>query len=252
MADAKDAMDDGPTRVIGMRADYWDSHRQSIPRTVLANSYIAFKSVFQQADFNSVDSKGQITITTSNIDYNQLLFWSPAFTVAQCTNETFHTACWNAYEEFRIRCMKVTLHSMEERGFSVGGTVTRPLHSWFWYPENHSNLNPGNELGNYTDMIESGERVYPAGKHYSDTLTMRFVPQCLVNVGPADPVGAGVFKDIQAPWLPTNAANRAATYYAPYFIWRKPYLDAVPFDICKYTPVFSCIVEFRNPKDDQL
>lgn len=236
------------SRVIGSNADYHDPHRESLPRSVLANEYIAFKSVYQKLDGASTFA---VKIDSNTTDYNQLTWWSPSFTPRSFMTETFHAACIACYEEFRIRCVKVTLHSMYEQEIGLVDKQVPVLHSWLWYPKNHADLDPAAEIGTYTDLLESGESFRPLGRHRHDNLTFRCVPQMLVNAGPGNPAGGGVFKDVPAAWLPTNAANLDATLYMPYILWRPPYTSAPAF-VCSYMVTMSAIIEFRNPRDSQL
>lgn len=236
-------------RCIGAKADYVDPQRQSLPATVLANDYIAFKSVFQRKPGNA----NFLQVTGSNTDYNQMFFYTPSFTPAEFLSENFHLAAIACYEEFRVRCVKVVLHAPYRAEVGVAGAVdhAKQLHSFMWFPDSHLNLDPAQELGSYTDMLESGEKFIPLATNSSTTLTMRAVPQILFASG-TNAAGVALFRDVPAPWLATSAANLSATYYMPYFLWRQPYVSGVAETVASYQVTMHAIIEFRNPRDDQL
>lgn len=246
------------TRQIGAKASYFDAHRQSLPACPLANDYLAFKSVIQYKPGN-VAFYG---VPGSIVDYNELAWYEPVFTPADFLDETFHQAAIACYEEFRIRAVKIVMHAPynEKVGFpatlpgvGVQNAASLPvpvLHSWIWYPETHVNLNPADELGSYTDMLESGEKIVPCGYRTSDTLTMRAVPQILWASG-TNANGVAVFRDVPAPWLVTSAANLTIQYHMPFFVWRKPF-SASQDAVANYQITMSAVIEFRNPRDSQL
>lgn len=236
------------SRALSSTAAYFDSVRQRHPATVLANEYIAFKSTFQRVE----DEKTPIlSIPSTTTDYNQLHFWEPHFTPRQFLGESFHVSCIAAYEEFRIRCVKVTLFAMNDDMVGTTNDQLWPVHSWIWYPGQHHNLVPADELGTYSDMLESGERVVPVGKRLTDNLVMRAVPQATVSWYQAS-TGQSPVIDVPANWMATNAANLDATLRMPYFVWRQRYTPGAPAVGAQYQVTMSAIVEFRNPKDSAL
>lgn len=236
------------SRAIGAKADYADGQRQSLPATVLANDYIAFKSVFQRKP----DNAAFLQIPGSTTDYNQLFFYTPSFTPGEFLTEAFHLAAIACYEEFRVRCVKVVLHAPYRAEVGLAGAADKSpqLHSWMWFPDSHLNLNPAVEIGTYADMLESGEKIVPLAKQANQTLTMRAVPQILFASG-TNAAGVLVFRDVPSPWLTTSAANLSATNYMPYFIWRLPYINAIG-TVADYQITMHAIIEFRNPRDSQL
>lgn len=227
------------SRLLGSHASYSDSRRESIP-PVLANNYLACKSSFQRLWTNGAKL---LQVPNTQLDYNQLFAWGPAFNPSEFLTETFHQAMIACYEEFRVRCVKVTLHSMHD-----ASTNTHKCPVWIWYPENHTNLVPTEEIGNYTDMLESGERFRKIGNSIDDTLTMRAIPQTIIASGDGT---SGVYKDVPSPWQATSAANLNMSYYMPYFVWRMAYESAEGIS-ANYQITFSAIIEFRSPRDSQL
>lgn len=232
-------------RVIGSTATYSDGLRMRKPMSTLANEYIAFKTSFQRQ--GGADEK-TLTIDGSTVDTIELGFYEPSFTAAEFLNEPFHQACIACYQEFRIRCVKVTLHSLLDPVLTGLAAAPHKCKSWIWYPDNHIGINPATEIGNYTDMLESGEKIVPCGYRMSDNLTMRAVPQTLYGVS-MNEAGAQLFKDIPHPWETTSAFNLSKTMRMPFFVWRKNFGVA---PTAQYAVTFSAIVEFRNPRDNQL
>lgn len=237
------------SRMVGSKADYFDSQRQRQPNTILANEYIAFKSSYQKL----VDGAKYLQVPCvygAGADYNQLFFWSPAFSPSEFLTETFHNAAIACYEEFRVRCVKVTLHAPTADTTGYHSDPSWKVPSWIYYPDNHYQLNPANEIGTYSDMLESGERIKPCGHNYDDNLVMRAVPQILSDMSSLIQV-AGNVRDIQAPWMKTSAANLSGTFYMPYFVWRQRYSDAAGLT-ASYQVTMQAIIEFRNPRSSQL
>lgn len=232
------------TRALGSKADYFDSRRQCVPKTTLANDYLALKTSFQR----TFGASKVLGVDNSPTDYNQLYFWEPTFTPAEFLTETFHTACQVCYSEFRVRCVKVVLHPLSDNTQGYPNALLHPCKSWIWYPENHYQLVPQTEIGSYTDMLEAGERITPCGKTVDDVLTMRAVPQTLYFGSDAT---SSIYKDIQSPWQATSAANYSMQYRMPFFVWRMAYSAEQGFTN-RYQVTFQAIVEFRNPRANQL
>lgn len=248
MADPAPAVQQG--RVIGATATYFDRIRQSKPATVLANEYIAFKTVYQKLGQDNAKLYQVPNAFGGGADYNQLHFYEPTFTPADFLSETFHQACIACYEEFRVRCVKVTLHSITADMMGLNSDPMWKVPSWIWYPDNHIGLVPEDEIGDYTDMLESGEKFQKCGMKIDDNLVMRAVPQLSLGVY-MNQAGAMQFKDVPAPWQSTSAYNLGQVYRMPLFVWRKHYAANAGITAA-YQITMSAIIEFRNPRDSQL
>lgn len=251
------------SNVIGSRARYHDRRRQSIP-SVVANDYVAI--VETRPLYFEEQKSPYLEVPSSNTDWNDIFTWSPIITIGPFLNESLPLALYNAYEYYRIRCVKIRLTPDGMFNPSVGAmnenlnlvnTSKTPV--FIWEPQRSSAIGavPKNFLGpTYVDMLESGEKFYKIANSKEDTLTMEVVPQCWNSQNLIDPDGANIYPsvDIPAPWIPTTEPNKGFNHYVPFFVWKLLYSGPGPNTILtnKYSVIVKVCIEFKDAKSSEI
>lgn len=247
--DAKVAVDSA----IGANSRWFNYTRQSIPRSIVDN-YLCM-AVTRIADTGEIPSTYTVNSTATGV-VNAMVWWQPtnpnaaAFGITQA-GSNFRSRVFQAFSQFRCRCMKITL--VPQMGMPE--TNQFRLDSYLMFPPapldrqtgNLYNPNTATEYPRYTDLREGDDFIVKLGSKKSQALVASFVPQVQQNF--YEPENAGSYTCMQMPWTDTNDTSEGFAMRIPWFGWHVPDTSPVINQMAVYQIIVEAIYEFRNPNN---
>lgn len=237
--------DDAPAAELGKQylagARYFNEPRLFLPQK-LGNDYLGFKKSFKVT--HDLTATEQYQVAASSANPGQLQKYEAVFSTRNVVGTGVMAAtCYGAYDEFRIRGVRVSFHSANYMDMD-----SVHVDHYVWYPSNHAewDAESGTELTNIQQLLSvkgNGENIKKLGSRPDAGFTLTWVPQV---VGTDESMMSVVYQDVPCPWMPTTEANKDTLLRGPVFIWRRPY-DAVDNKVvATYNVDYTCIIEFRN------